>query len=381
MGLLHRYVFSAVATASALAVGLFAFLLLAGQGLRDLLGYVLSGQIELGTAARLLGLLLPYVAVHALPVGLLTAVLLVLGRLSSQHEITAMRAAGLSLGYIARPVWVLAVLGVVASLYLNFEAMPKTRAAYEAVKADALRQNPLSLIVPRTFIREFDDQIVYAGAREGRELRDLWVWRLDARRRVVAVVHARSGEVAFREATGTLALTLRDVSVETRDREQPEDFSRPRPIANSDSMTVELPITALLESKPSTSKKLKWMTYGELSARSDELSAKGGAATAGERRELGRVRATMGEKAAASFAVLAFAMVAVPLGIQVSRKETSANLGVAVALMLGYYFLRELTGLTDSNPDLRPDLWAWLPPAIYVAAGLWLFRRLDRMRG
>lgn len=379
MGLLHRHLLYAVAGACALTVGVFAFLLMAAQGLRDLLGYVLAGQIDLGTALRLLALLLPYVAVHALPVGLLTAVLLVLGRMSSQHEITAMRAAGLSLGYIARPVWLLAGLGVLASLYLNFEAMPRTQATYQQIRVDALRSNPVNFIVPKTFIREFGNQVVYAGERQGPELRDLWVWRLDKAKRVIDVVHARSGRVEFREEDNRLVLTLREVSVETRDRERPEDFSRPQPIANSDSLTVELPVEAFFGQRQSVTKKFKWMTYAELTERRDALAAKGAEATAAERRDLGRVKATLGEKGAASFAVLAFALVAVPLGIKVSRKETSANLGVAVALMLGYYFLRELTGLAEGNPDLRPELWAWLPPVIYVGAGVWLFRRLDRV--
>lgn len=379
MGLLHRHLFYSVAGACALTVGVFAFLLMAAQGLRDLLGYVVAGQIDLGTALRLLALLLPYVAVYALPVGVLTAVLLVLGRMSSQHEITAMRAAGLSLAYIARPVWMLAGLGVVASLYLNFEIMPRTQAIYQQIRVDALRSNPVNFIVPKTFIREFRNQVVYAGERDGPELRDLWVWRLDKGRRVIDVVHARFGRVEFKDEQNSLVLTLREVSVETRDRERPEDFSRPRPIANSDSLTVELPLEAFFGERQSVNKKFKWMTYGELTERRDELVAKGAEATPGERRELGRVLATLGEKGAASFAVLAFAMVAVPLGIKVSRKETSANLGIAVALMLAYFFIRELTGLTDNDPALRPELWAWLPPALYVGAGLWLFRRLDRM--
>ena len=94
MGLLHRHIFASVAGACAAAVGFFTFVLLTGQVLRELLNYWIAGQLGLGEAAWLTTLLLPYAAVYALPIGLLTAVLLVLGRMSSQQEITAMRAAG-----------------------------------------------------------------------------------------------------------------------------------------------------------------------------------------------------------------------------------------------------------------------------------------------
>lgn len=377
MGLLHRHLFLAVAGACAAAVALFGFVLIAGQALRDLLGYVMAGQLTLETAARLLGLMMPYVAVYALPIGLLTAVLLVLGRMSSQQEITAMRAAGLSLGYISRPIWVIAAAAVLLSLALNFEVMPRARTAYRTTLVEAVRQNPLNFIVPRTFVRDFPGFVVYVGEREGAELRDFWLWELDSQKRVQGVARARSGTITFREADNRMILTLREVSVETRDRDEPEDFSRPQPVGTSEAMTVELKLDGLFR-QMRVGQKVNWMTYGQLTSRRAELEAKGGEASREERRELTRIKVALSEKAAASFAVLAFAFVAVPLGIKVSRKETSANLGIAVALVLGYYFLAALAGMLERSPALRPEWWVWAPPVAYAAAGVWLFRRVDR---
>jgi lipopolysaccharide export system permease protein len=377
MGLLHRHLFFSVAGACAAAVGLFGFVLVAGVALKDLLGYLVAGQLAPETALRLLGLLLPYVAVHALPVGVLTAVLLVLGRLSSQQEITAMRAAGLSLGYIARPVWWIAGGAVVLALALNFHFMPLARTAYRATLVEAVRQNPTNFIVPRTFVRDFPGFVVYVGEREGGELRDFWLWELDGQKRVLGVARARRGEIVFREADSRLVLTLHEVSVETRDREQPENFSRAQPVGTSESLTVELKLDGVFR-EMKLGRKINWMTFAELSALRAELRGKGEGATREERAELTRVNMTLSEKAAASLTVLAFALVAVPLGIKVSRKETSANLGVAVGLLLGYYFLVNLIRALERSPELRPELWVWAPPLLYAAAGWWLFRRVDR---
>ena len=79
-----------------------------------------------------------------------------------------------------------------------------------------------------------------------------------------------------------------------------------------------------------------------------------------------------------AFSVLAFALLAVPLGIKVSRKETSANLGVALALAMGYYFATVVAGWFDNRPELRPDLLMWLPNLAFQALGVWLLRRVDR---
>ncbi len=377
MGLLHRHLFASVAGACAVAVTLFTFVLIAGQALRDLLGYLMAGQIDPMTALRLLGLMLPYVAVYALPIGLLTAVLLVLGRLSSQQEITAMRAAGLSLGYIARPIWLIAGFAVLLSLALNFYIMPASRTARRTALNAALQQSPLNFIVPKTFVREFDGFVVYAGSREGAELRDFWLWRLDKQKRVLGIARAKRATVAFREEDSRLVLTLQDVSVETRDQDKPEDFSKPHPVPDSESSTVELQLEGMFQ-RMNVSQKVGWLTLDQLLARRAELRAKTTGLSDKERLELTRVVVALNEKAATSLGVLALAFVAVPLGIKVSRKETSANLGIAVALVIFYYFLTGIGGLLERRPELRPELWVWAPPLAYAATGLWMFRRVDR---
>ena len=377
MGLLQRHILASVATACAAAVGLFGFVLIAGQALRDLLGYVVAGQLEPATAARLLGLLVPFVAVYALPIGLLTGVLLVLGRMSSQHEITAMRAAGLSLRYIARPVWWIAWVGVVLSLALNFEIMPRAQTEYRVTLVEAVRQNPLNFIVPKTFVRDFDGFVVYVNERKGSELKDFWLWKLDAQKRVTGLVRARRATIALREADDRLVLTLFEASAETRARPDPEDFSKPQPIGNSDSLTVELPLEGVFR-QMQAGQKIMFMTFHELRARRTALLAKGAAASATERRDITRITVALSARAAGSFAVLAFAVIAVPLGIKVSRKETSANLGIAVALMLGYYFLDALARMLERSPALHPEIWVWVPPLLYAVVGGWLFQRVDR---
>jgi lipopolysaccharide export system permease protein len=84
------------------------------------------------------------------------------------------------------------------------------------------------------------------------------------------------------------------------------------------------------------------------------------------------------EKASSAVAVLAFALLAVPLGIRVSRKETSANLGVALALVMGYYMLTVIVGWLDQYPTIRPDLLLWTPTVLFLGLALWLSNRIGK---
>ena len=195
MNLLDRHIFKSILTTCAAAVCLFAFVLMAGNILRELLGPLLAGQLRFVTFGRLVLLLLPVVMSYALPLGTLTGVLLTFGRLSSDSEITAMRAAGLGVPRIAMPVFAMAVLGVAVGLAVNFESMPWAKVQYEKELVSAMRANPLSFIVPKKFIREFPDYVIYVGSMKESDLRDIWLWQLDERRQVIRFIHAESGRL------------------------------------------------------------------------------------------------------------------------------------------------------------------------------------------
>jgi lipopolysaccharide export system permease protein len=380
VNLLDRYIFKSVLGSCLAAVGLFAFVLMLGNALRDLLGYLLAGQITPATFAWLIVLLIPFVISYALPMGMLTGVLLTLGRLSADSEITAMRAAGLSLARIARPVILLGALGALLGLYVNLEAMPRARTQYQRELAAAVSANPLSFIVPRTFIREFSGFVVYVGEKKGAVLSDFWLWELDEDRRVRQLVRAESGRFDYDADENVLILTLNRAQIESRPAANPEDFAEP-PLVGTFARTeaVRLPLDRLF-GRASVRQKLKWLTYGQLQTEEARVAARPVAPGDEEAhaREVMKVRLTLQDKFTTALAVLTFALVGVPLGVKVSRRETSANLGLAVALALGYYFLTVMVNWLDRHPAYRPDLLLWLPNLLFLLLAFLLFLRLER---
>ena len=292
--------------------------------------------------------------------------------MSAQQEITAMRAAGLSLGYVARPILMIAILGVIVGLGINCYYMPRTRTAYRETLSESVRKNPLNFIVPKTFIRDFPGVVVYVNVKEGSVMRDFWLWQLDDQKRVKLFARARSGHFDYIESANKLVLMLSQVSVETRDEKAPENFATPRPIANSDQMSIDLQLDNLFGKQP-VNKKMSWMTFGELLDERKRLEVSGASL-----RQRMPVLIALNEKIANAFTILAFTVIAIPLGIKISRKETTANLGLALALALGFYFMNVIVGWLDNQPALRPDLLLWVAPVLYIALGAWLFRRVGR---
>jgi len=378
MNLIHRHIFANVFVTVAASVAIFGFVLMVGNALKDLLGPMLAGQLALDTFLHLLLLLVPFVFYYALPMGMLTGVLLVLGRMSSDREITALRSAGVSVAWLSAPILFLALLGVLASLLINFQFMPLARQASQRELAEAMRANPLSFIVPKTFIRDFPGVVLYVGEKRDTRLNDFWLWELDGSNRVKRFARADVGRVSFDEASNKLVLSMENVQSEIRNAKDPEDFSQKLSTAAMDRATVDLPLNRLMGNRTVT-RKLKWLTFTQLMAEWTRASRPDPAVSKAEQElQLTRVRFTIQEKFATAFSVLSFALVAIPLGIKVSRKETSANLGLGLLLALSYYFASIVPGMLDKYPALRPDLLVWLPNIIFQGMGLWLFYRIDR---
>lgn len=380
MNLLDRHILKSVLFTCLAAVGMFAFVLMLGNAIKDLLGYVLAGQLELTTFVRLLALLVPFVITYALPMGMLTGVLLTLGRLSADSEITAMRGAGLSLVRIARPVLVLGALGLLLATYVNFDSMPRARVQYHKELADAVRANPLSFLVPKTFVRDFPGLVVYVGEKEGAILREIWLWKLDAEHRVTQMVRAESGRVDYDEGRNELVFTGTQAKGENRDAKKPEDFSSANPVGVfGKTEPWHLPLERLY-GRRTTRQRVDYMTYGELATESARLATLSVPPEELKEHTLARLRVkmTVQEKFTTALSVFTFALIGVPLGIKISRRETSANLGLALILVLGYYFLTVMVKWLDRHPEYRPDLLLWVPNLIFIALALWLFRRAGR---
>jgi len=378
--LLDRHVLTETAVAGGAATGAFVFVMVAGNILTQVSSAIASGRVSGWEGLELVGLLFPGVLPYALPLGLLTGVLIAFGRMSSQQELTAMKASGRSLGRIARPALLLAGALALLSAWLNLEVAPYANTEYRRLLVGSAKDNPASVIVPGKLNRQFPGMVIRAAERDGEVLRDFWLWSADEQGRLTQTIHAREARLApavNAKGEGILRITLTDARLEKRQAGD-ENFDRPSSFTTAGTTQLEFPASGIFKDGENFQRKLRWLTTSELLVAMDKGWQVAPNATRKEK-ERGQMLATTQLMAhlAGALSVFSLAFLAVPLAVRVGRSETFVNAAVALGVALSYYLLTSMAAYVK-DPDLRPDLLIWLPNVVVVGVAWSLLRRASR---
>src|SRR5260221_63540 len=113
-----------------LTVAVFTFIMVLMNVLQGVLPLLFSGHLRFLLVLKAIGLMLPFGLVFALPMGFITATLLVFGRFSADHELTAARAGGISLISLVSPVLLLSLFCCALSAWFNMELGPRSRVMF-----------------------------------------------------------------------------------------------------------------------------------------------------------------------------------------------------------------------------------------------------------
>jgi len=389
MRTLHRYLLRQILANAVMTVAVFTFVLLLGNVLKDIFDLLISRQATLVFVVKGVLLLIPYVLSFALPMGLLTATLLVFGRFSADNELTAARSCGLSLVALIYPVVIVAMLFSGLCGLINFEIAPYCRTAYKAARdrilMDVGLNTPESLLREQTFIRDFPGRIIYIGKVQKERLEDIIIWNFGTETSEESFIRAASGKLVVDRVKHHLSLLLTNVYHIQKNLD-------PIPIDESQLPPFEL------DSPPSVKPKLSDMTFGQLRAELAELEAAVAAGStraaakesspvlleklrtlAGERADITLpVRVQLHRRVAFSFACLGFTLIGVPLGIRAHRRETSAGIAIALLLVVVYFGFLILGQALETRPGWHPGLILWVPNFLFQGIGAWLIWRANR---
>ena len=398
MKTLHKYITGQVLASLLLTVAVFAFVVLLLNVLKDVLPLLLRGHAPLWLVAKAVGLLLPFACVYALPMGFITAALLVFGRFSADQELTAMRASGVSLLSLIMPVLVLSLFCCGVSAWFNLDLGPRARVAFVNLRYELLHEIANAEIPEGQLINDFKPYQFFVGKNRGGDLEDVYIYRMQNETNWDVLIHAAHGRLKTDRALNQLVVDLTDARVLKPDA---------RVIAAIEKWPVNLSLNSV--TNRNTKPKISDMTFAQLQEeltglRQHRLSPADISATGGQslnlsvpanvspaevaallqqakkirEQQIGQVRVAMHREIASSFACFGFTLIGIPLGIRVHRRETNIGIALALALVVVYYGFTMLGESLAARPEFYPHLILWVPNFIFQAVGAALLWRANR---
>jgi lipopolysaccharide export system permease protein len=365
MRLIDIYILRRVSMPLLAAVGI-AMAALLMQRLIHLLDLFANRGSPLSIILKMLGNLVPFYLGIALPAALFIGVLYAGSRLSSDSELDAMRASGLSLSRLMMPVIALSVALMIVSSYLLGFLQPYTRFGYRALVHLVTDTQWDSAIERGAFFTGFGGKTLLIGdiSGGGRQLSRVFVKDVDDSGRNV-VLTAAHGDLV-KKPDLSLVLTLRDgIRSETTPA---GDVTRAMSFDQ-----LELPLESIAaEPFRQRGDKESELTFFELIRyyfnTPDFL-------------DIEDITAELNERVARTVSIFFLPFLALPVGISSRRTSKSVRMVVGVLFLIFYYEVLQFGEAMIRKSVLGPVPALWVPVVIFAGASLWLFWVADRKPG
>jgi len=364
MRILDRHIGKQVLQGTLYAVLVLGVVLVLGNLFKQIQPLLVDQKAPVELVLRFVLSVLPVSLMFTVPWGFLSAVLLVFGRLSSDHEVTAMRVAGVSLVRLAAPVFVIGALLSLASLWINLNVVPQSKATSVRLLYEQAKRDPDSLLKPGVAQGNFNGDTekklkVLIEGKSGEWVQGFHFYELPASGGDRTYVHASKAALAIDEPKSQLRVKLEDADFDT----------------HKEDGTIEMAFAGkaeplLIDLKNPQHRKLRASSMSNAQIL-HEINTNPEFNKNPARKVVFCSEIT--RRYTFSMACFSFAFIAVPLGLTKRRKDTSGGLILSLLIGTGYFLLTMLAEQFKTEPATTLMLWA--PNIACILLGLFLFRR------
>lgn len=367
MKLIDRFIGRELLVNVLFAIAVLSLVLVVGNIFRKLLPLLVNHDVPLQYLLTFIAYVLPFSLIFTIPWGLLTAILLVFGRLSADNELIALRANGVSVTRICVPLAGLALVCTAICLWLNVDVAPAAQEKLRSSIFDLATSNPIALFGGDQVIDQFPGRKIYVGKKDGNKLENIIVFQMDEHSLPVRVTHARTGMLEADLENKRLLLHLYNARYEERDEKNPYDLRRIRDGISMAEGTLPISLEELYEKE----KKRPTRSALSLSELLEQLKS-------GNRKDRSATRTEINKRFSFPFSCLAFALIGVPLGITTHRRETSVGFATGLLVAIFYFLFIIIADTLRANAKIHPELLVWFPNVLFLVIGGIMFWRLSK---
>ena len=354
--LVDKYILKQVIEMFLMGVAVFTSIIFASDTFITLIKQISLFGIPFNVAFIMIILNLPQVIVMTIPMGVLLATVMTLNNLSLKSEITVMKACGIGLNRIAKPIFLFAIVMSVLSFFINETVVPITTRQSKDLALWSLGQKNIPEGKQNFVFKELKDggilkRLFYVGYCEDKTLHNITV--LDTTKDdTIQILQADEGKTSpegwnFQKGAvytvnnqgKVLNTTLFDSSVVQFGLDLSDELN--------DNLAKEMNFTKLLKFL-NKNKDIKDRNY---------------------------LLIELFDKLALPLTTIAFVLIGVPLAITPPRVRYNRGFLFSIFIIFAYYLIRALSISFGEEGNIPAFLAAWMPNIVLTILGVWLYYR------
>ena len=353
--LLDKYILRQVIEMFLMGVCVFTSIIFASDTFITLIKQISLFGIPFKVALMMIILNLPSVVVMTIPMGVLLATVMTLNDLSLKSEITVMRACGIGLNRIAKPIFIFAILMSIFSFFINESIVPVMTKQSKDLALWALGQKNIPDGKQNFVFKELNDngflkRLFYVGYCEDKTLYNITV--LDTSKEgTIQVFQAREGK------TSPKGWNFEKGAIYTVDSEGK--------VLNTtlfDDLNAQLGVDMTKELNKNVAKEMNFPKLVKYLA-TTKIDVK-------QKREL---VIELFDKIALPVTTIALVLIGVPLAITPPRVRYNRGFLFSILIIFIYYLIRALSISFGESGKLEPFFAAWMPNIVLTIWGMILY--------
>lgn len=324
------------------------------------LNFVLELNISFVDFIRLFSYLFPNIFLYAIPMSAMMGVTIGFARLSSDSEILALKASGISMYQILPPVVVVTALIALLTSYFSIRLIPLSEISMKQLTYQLVKEKINKGIKEHVFTEALGDVVVYVDTID--KTTELWsdVWVSDMRGVDNPIITmAEKGEMISDIENMMVSIVLSNGSLHRPDTENTQ-------IVQFENYRINIPLSPP-KTKATRIKKRTILSMGEL------LEAAGAIEENTERKR--KLLMEYHKRLVLPAGCLLISLLGLPLGLQARPGKKAIGIQAGLGIFILYYILFTF-GKTMAEEGVLPvTISMWAPNILFfLLAVFWIYR-------
>jgi lipopolysaccharide export system permease protein len=358
--IIDRYIFKEIASPFIIILFVLTFVMLMGK-IMQIMDLFVNKGVGFFAIAKIIIFLLPNFMLFTIPIALLISILIAMGRLSSDNEITALKTSGISLMQMYYPVAIASLIAFIFTIIMSYFIVPQSNFATRRLLFNVAQEKANIGIKERVFNDNFKDFLIYAkkislnnNYMEGVIVSD---------KRMIGKQNTIFAEKAFLVSdpeSMKVKLKMENGSIHTVS----PDLKNYRKI-DFKSYDINLDLSVAIANFDKSAKSSTDMTMSELLEKIKKPGMDG--------KDIRELYIEAHKKFSTPLACIFFGLLALPLGIRSHRSVKSKGFAIGLIIVCFYYLLR-IGGEAFAETGYVPvAIGVWMPNILFALIGICLF--------